>query len=68
MIHGSIIGKMDFWINIIYIILLPLLGISMFLKSKKVKKRAPRERIVDINTEKYYYCNKGITRHVDLEI
>jgi len=40
----------------------------MFLKSKKVKKRAPRERVVDINTEKYYYCNKGITRYVDLEI
>jgi len=33
---------MDFWINIVYIILLSLVGISMFLESKKARKREPR--------------------------
>ena len=47
MIHGSTISKMDLWINIIYIVLLSLVGISMFLESKKAKKRAPRGGIVD---------------------
>ena len=47
MIHGSLISKMDLWINIVYIILLSLVGISMFLESKKAKKRAPREGVVD---------------------
>jgi len=46
-INGSTIGKMDLWINIIYIILLSLVGISMFLESKKAKKRAPRGGIAD---------------------
>jgi len=47
MIHGSTISKMDLWINIIYIVLLSLVGISMFIESKKAKKRAPRGGVVD---------------------
>jgi len=46
-INASTISIMDFWINIIYIILLSLVGISMFLESKKAKKRAPRGGVVD---------------------
>lgn len=46
-INGSTISIMDFWINIIYIILLSLVGTSMFLESKKAKKRAPRGGVVD---------------------
>ncbi|MBA7526737.1 hypothetical protein ES705_18907 [subsurface metagenome] len=46
-INGSTIGKMNFWINIVYIILLSLVGISMFLESRKAKKRAPRGGVVD---------------------
>ena len=46
-IYGTSINKMDLWINIVYIILLSLVGISMFLESKKAKKRAPRGGIVD---------------------
>ncbi len=46
-VHGSLMSKMDFWISIIYIILLSLVGISMFLESRKAKKRAPRGGIVD---------------------
>lgn len=47
MIHGSTISKMDLWINIIYIALLSLVGISMFLESRKAKKRVPRGGVVD---------------------
>ena len=47
MIHGSTISKMDLWINIIYIVLLSLIGISMFLESKKAKKRTPRGGVVE---------------------
>ena len=46
-INASTISIMDFWINIIYIILLSLVGTSMFLESKKAKKRAPRGGIVE---------------------
>jgi len=46
-INASTISIMDFWINIIYIILLSLVGTSMFLESKKAKKRAPRGGVVD---------------------
>jgi len=46
-INASTISIMDFWINIIYIIFLSLVGISMFLESKKAKKRAPRGGVVD---------------------
>jgi len=47
MIYGSAISKMDLWINIIYIVLLSLIGISMFFESKKAKKRAPRGGVVE---------------------
>lgn len=46
-INASTISTMDFWINIIYIILLSSVGISMFLESKKAKKRVPRGGVVD---------------------
>lgn len=46
-IRGFSISKMDLWINIIYIFLLSLVGISMFLESKKAKKRTPRGGVVD---------------------
>jgi len=46
-IHGTSINKMDLWINIVYVILLSLVGISMFLESKKAKKRAPQGGVVD---------------------
>jgi len=46
-INAFTISTMDFWISIIYIILLSLVGTSMFLESKKAKKRAPRGGIVD---------------------
>ena len=46
-IHGSSVSKMNFWINIVYITLLSLVGISMFLESKKAKKRTPRGGVVD---------------------
>jgi len=46
-INAFTISMMDFWINIIYIILLSLVGTSMFLESRKAKKRAPRGGVVD---------------------
>ena len=46
-IHGSSVSKMNFWINIVYITLLSLVGISMFLESKKAKKRASRGGVVN---------------------
>jgi len=46
-INTSTISIMDFWISIIYIILLSLVGIFMFLESKKAKKRAPQGGIVE---------------------
>ena len=46
-INNSTISIMDFWISIVYIILLSLVGISMFLESKKAKKRAPQGGIVE---------------------
>jgi len=46
-INTATISIMDFWINIIYIILLSLVGTSMFLESKKAKRRAPRGGVVD---------------------
>ena len=45
-INASTISTMDFWISIIYIIILFLVGTSMFLESKKAKKRAPQGGIV----------------------
>jgi len=46
-IRSSTVSKMDLWINIIFIVLLSLVGISIFLESKKAKKRAPRGGVVD---------------------
>ena len=46
-INSSIISMMDFWISVIYIVLLPLVGISMFLESKKAKKRTPQGGLVE---------------------
>jgi uncharacterized membrane protein YfcA len=46
-INNSTISIMDFWISVIYIILLSLVGIFMFLESKKAKKRAPQGGIVE---------------------
>jgi hypothetical protein len=46
-INTSTISTMDFWISIIYIFLLSLVGTSMFLESKKAKKRAPQGGIVE---------------------
>jgi uncharacterized membrane protein YfcA len=46
-INASTISTMDFWINIIYIIFLSLIGASIFLESKKAKKRAPQGGVVE---------------------
>ena len=46
-INGSTISMMDFWINIIYIVLLSLVGTSMFLESKKAKKRETQGGLVE---------------------
>ncbi len=46
-IHGYSISKMYLWINVIYIALLSFVGISMFLESRKAKKRAPRGGVVE---------------------
>ena len=46
-INNSTISIMDFWISIIYIILLSLVGTFMFLESKKAKKRAPQGGTVE---------------------
>jgi hypothetical protein len=45
-IHGTSISKMDFWINIIYIIILSTIGISMFLESKSAKRKKSPEGAV----------------------
>jgi len=45
--NSSAISKMDFWINIIYIILLFLVGTFMFLESKNAKKKAPQGGMVE---------------------
>jgi uncharacterized membrane protein YfcA len=46
-INSSTISMMDFWINVIYIIFLSLVETSMFLESKKAKKRAPQGGMVE---------------------
>ncbi len=46
-INSSIISMMDFWITIIYIVLLSLVGTSMFIESKKAKKRVPQGGMVE---------------------
>ncbi len=46
-IHSHSISEMYLWVNVIYITLLFLVGISMFIESKKAKKRAPRGGVVE---------------------
>jgi len=46
-IHTSSISKMYLWVNIIYITLLCFIGISMFLESRKARKRPPRGGVVE---------------------
>ena len=46
-VHTSSISKMYLWVNIIYITLLCFIGISMFLESKKARKRPPRGGVVE---------------------
>jgi len=46
-IHGYTISKMYLWVNIIYIVMLSIVGTSMFIESKKATKRAPRGGVVD---------------------
>jgi hypothetical protein len=45
-LHTHLVGKMYLWITFIYIALLLVVGISMFLESRKAKKRPPRGGIV----------------------
>ncbi len=46
-IHTSSISKMYLWVNIVYMILLCFVGISMFLESRKARKRPPRGGVVE---------------------
>ena len=46
-IHGNLISKMYLWVNIIYIVMLSIVGTFMFIESKKATKRAPRGGVVD---------------------
>jgi len=46
-IHTSSISKMYLWVNIIYITLLCFIGISMFLESRKARKRPPQGGVVE---------------------
>ena len=54
-IHGNSISKMYFWVNVIYVVMLSIVGMSMFIESKKATKRAPRGGVVDsIFTQKIH--------------
>jgi len=46
-IHHHIVSKMYLWVSVIYVILLLFVGISMFLESRKAKKRPPRGGVVE---------------------
>lgn len=46
-VHTSSISKMYLWVNIVYMILLCFVGISMFLESRKARKRPPRGGVVE---------------------
>jgi len=52
--NGSTISVMDFWLNIIYIILLSIVGIPMFVESKKAKKETISRR-----SSRYYIFSKN---------
>jgi len=41
-VHGHPVTQMYLWMNVIYVILLFFIGASMFLESKRAKKRAPQ--------------------------
>jgi len=45
-LHNHLVGKMYLWITFIYIVLLLVVGLSMFLESRKAKKRSPQGGIV----------------------
>ena len=45
-LHSHLIGKMYLWMTFIYVVLLLVVGVSMFLESRKAKKRPPRGGIV----------------------
>jgi hypothetical protein len=46
-IHNHIISKMYLWVSVIYTVLLLFIGISIFLESRKAKKRPPRGGMVE---------------------
>jgi len=46
-IHGNLISKMYLWVNIIYVVMLSIVGLSMFIESNKATKRVPRGGVVD---------------------
>jgi uncharacterized membrane protein YfcA len=45
-LHSHLVGKMYLWITFIYIVLLLVVGLSMFLESRKARKRPARGGIV----------------------
>jgi hypothetical protein len=45
-LHSHLVGKMYLWLTFIYLALLLVVGIFMFLESRKAKKRPPRGGIV----------------------
>jgi len=45
-LHNYPLNKMYLWITFIYIVLLLVVGLSMFLESRKAKKRSPQGGIV----------------------
>ena len=45
-LHNHLVGKMYLWMTFIYIALLLAVGVSMFLESRKAKRRSPRGGIV----------------------
>jgi len=55
LINNCPISQMDFWVNLIYLFLLSLIGISMFMESRKAKKSLslpPEEKLLLPQKEK----------------
>jgi len=46
-VHQHVISQMYLWVNVTYVILLSLMGVSMFLESRRARKRAPRGGVVE---------------------
>ena len=46
-IHHHTVSKMYLWVSVIYVILLLFVGISMFLESRRAKKRPPQGGVVE---------------------